>query len=133
MIFSVFQKYWVFGYFWSTRKPRLPMDKRPLVEGRIANFGIFLDVFEFLCFGYFFPFFKKFWFLGILGPPYCSIGATIRIGREMLCLPYEGLFFLILIFAILAIYSLTRNFQLFQFWSLTEETMHITRTVQLID
>ena len=28
-------------------KPRFPMDKRPLVEGRIANFGISLDVFEF--------------------------------------------------------------------------------------
>ena len=29
-------------------------------------------------------------FLGILGLPYCGIGATIRIGREMLCLPYAG-------------------------------------------
>ena len=28
--------------------------------------------------------------MGILGPPYCGIGATIRIGREMLCLPYAG-------------------------------------------
>ena len=28
--------------------------------------------------------------LGILGPPYCGIGATIRIGREILCLPYAG-------------------------------------------
>ena len=33
---------------------------------------------------------KKYVFLGILGPPYCGIGATIRIGREMLCLPYAG-------------------------------------------
>ena len=40
----------------------------------------------------FFPFFKKFGFWGILGPPYCGIGATIRIGREMLCLPYAGFF-----------------------------------------
>ena len=32
-------------------KPRFPMDQRPLVEGRIANFGISLDVFEFLRFG----------------------------------------------------------------------------------
>ena len=71
-------------------KPRFPMDERPLVEGYIANFGISLDVFEFLRFGWFFPFFKKFGFLGILGPPYCGIGATIRIGREMLCLPYAG-------------------------------------------
>ena len=28
--------------------------------------------------------------MGILGPPYCGIGATINIGREMLCLPYAG-------------------------------------------
>ena len=41
----------------------------------------------------FFPFFKKIWFSGILGPPYCGIGATIRIGREMLCLPYAGFFY----------------------------------------
>ena len=33
---------------------------------------------------------KKIWFLGILGPPYSGIGATIRIGQEMLCLPYAG-------------------------------------------
>ena len=33
-------------------------------------------------------------FLGILGPPYCGIGATIRIGREMLCLLYAEFFFL---------------------------------------
>ena len=39
-----------------------------------------------------FRFFKKFGFLGILDPPYCGIGATIRIGREMLCLPYAGFF-----------------------------------------
>ena len=37
-----------------------------------------------------FQFFKKIGFLGILGPSYCGIGATIRIGREMLCLPYAG-------------------------------------------
>ena len=35
---------------------------------------------------------KKNGFLGILGPPYCGIGATIRIGREILCLPYAGFF-----------------------------------------
>ena len=73
-------------------KPRFPMDYRPLVEGYIANIGISLDVFEFLRFIWFFPFFKKIGFLGILGPPYCGVGATIRIGREMLCLPYAGFF-----------------------------------------
>ena len=36
--------------------------------------------------------FQKKWVLGILGPPYCGIGATIRIGREMLCLLYAGFF-----------------------------------------
>ena len=30
----------------------------------------------------------RFW--GILGPPSYGIGATFRIGREMLCLPYAG-------------------------------------------
>ena len=32
------------------------------------------------------------WFC--LGPPSYGIGATIRIGREMLCLPYAGFFFI---------------------------------------
>jgi hypothetical protein len=41
----------------------------------------------------FFPFKKKLGFLAILGPPYRGIGATIRIGQEMLCLPYAGFFF----------------------------------------
>ena len=41
----------------------------PLVEGRIANFGISIDVVEFLRFGWFFAFFKKILFLRILGPP----------------------------------------------------------------
>ena len=39
-------------------------------------------------------------FLGILGPPYCGTvvlwycgsGAAIRIGPEILCLPYAGFF-----------------------------------------
>ena len=30
--------------------------------------------------------------MGIHDPPYCGIGATIRIGREMLCLRYAGFF-----------------------------------------
>ena len=59
MIFSVCQKNRVLGYSWSTQKPRFLMDLRPLANGRTANFGMFLDVFEFLCFGYFFLFFKK--------------------------------------------------------------------------
>ena len=37
-----------------------------------------------------FSVFKKFGFLGILGPPYRVIGATTRIGREIFCPPYAG-------------------------------------------
>ena len=67
------------------------MNERPLVEGYIANFGISLHVFDFFCvFNDFFSFFKKVGFLAILGPPYRGIGATIRIGQEILCLPYAG-------------------------------------------
>ena len=40
----------------------------------------------------FFRFSKTFGFSAILGPPYCGIGATIRIGREMLCIPYAVFF-----------------------------------------
>ena len=38
-----------------------------------------------------FTIFQKNGFLGILGPPSYGIGYTIRIGPEMLCLPYAGL------------------------------------------
>ena len=38
----------------------------------------------------FFFVFQKIWVFGIIGPPYCGIGATIRIGQEILCLPYAG-------------------------------------------
>ena len=68
------------------------MNERPLVKGYIANFGISLDVFEFLRLGWFFPFFKIIGVLGIFGPPYRGIGATIPIGQEMLCLPYVVFF-----------------------------------------
>ena len=40
-----------------------------------------------------FSVFQKKIFFGILGPTFCGIGATIRIGREMLCLSYAGFFF----------------------------------------
>ena len=53
--------------------------------------------FEFFAFWMIVYFFQKIGFLGILGPPYCGIGATIRIGREMLCLPYAGFFLFILL------------------------------------
>ena len=35
---------------------------------------------------------QKIRFFGILGPPYCGIGATISIGQKMPCLPYAVLF-----------------------------------------
>ena len=38
-------------------------------KGVSLTFGMSLDVFEFLRFWWFFLFFKKVWFLGILGPP----------------------------------------------------------------
>ena len=92
-----------------------------MVEGRIANFGIFLDVFEFCVLNDFFRFFKKigFWgilcptkhsvfqkksgFLGIPCPPSYGIGGTIRIGQEMLCLPYAGFFFILITLSCLGI------------------------------
>ena len=42
-----------------------------------------------------FSVFQKIWVWGILGPPYCGIGATIRIGQMMLCLPYAGFLYTI--------------------------------------
>ena len=76
--FSFFKKSRIFGYSWSTRKPRFPMDQRPLVKGCIANFDIFLDIFEFLRFRWFFPFFKQFGFWGILGQPGIHASRSIR-------------------------------------------------------
>ena len=77
--------FWLILPYKIRRKPGFPMDKRPLVEGHIVKFSIFLKkiVFAFL---WFFQFFKHFGFFGILGPPYCGIG------WEMLCLPYAGFF-----------------------------------------
>ena len=37
-----------------------------------------------------FPFLEKIRVWGILGTPYCGIGATVQIGQDMLCLPYAG-------------------------------------------
>ena len=61
------------------------MDWRPLVEGYIANIGIYLDLFEFLRVQWFFPFFKKIVFLGILGPPYCAPTGRVTKGRVCGC------------------------------------------------
>ena len=37
---------------------------------------------------------------GILGPPYYGIVATIRIGREMFCLPYAGFLIRVIIYQV---------------------------------
>ena len=74
-------------------EPSFPMDERPLVEGYIANFDIFISRrFWTFAFWMIFSVKKKEGFLAILGPPYRGIGATILIGWEMLCLPYAGFF-----------------------------------------
>ena len=62
------------------------MDLRPLVEGYIANFGISL---YFLSFSVLDDFLRFYVFLVFV---YCGIGATIRIGRGIRCLPYAGFF-----------------------------------------
>ena len=72
------------------------MDENSLVKGYIANFGHISKRFQFLRFVIFFSVFQKNQvFLSILGPPYHGIGATIRIGREMLCVLYAGFFLMI--------------------------------------
>ena len=65
--------------------------KRPdgFLKRYIANFVIsHFWVFDF--WDDFFSFTKKKGFLGFLCPPYRGIGATIRIGQEMLCLPGQS-------------------------------------------
>ena len=52
------------------------------------RFWVFLFWIKFFCFKIFFS------FLCILGPPYCGIGATIRIGWDIRCLPSAGFFIL---------------------------------------
>ena len=51
------------------------------LQSLLAYFQTFLS----FCVFYFFPRFSNNWV-----SPYCGIGATIHIGREMLCLPYAG-------------------------------------------
>ena len=57
----------------------------------LAYFLMFLS---FCALDDFFRFSTKIGFRGILGPPSYGIGATFRIGQEMLCLPYAGFFFI---------------------------------------
>ena len=57
-------------------------------------------ILAYLRFGGIFPFFKIIGVLGILGPPYCGIGSTIRISQEMLCLLYAGFFLILFLFCL---------------------------------
>ena len=70
--------------------------------------GVSLILSYFCVFGDFFPFSKKFGLMGILGPPSYGIGATIRIGREILCLPYAGFLLVFLyISEIISLYNIS--------------------------
>ena len=91
-------------------KPRFPMDERPLVEGYIANFGISLDVFEFLRFGWFFPFFKKKWFLGIQYPTVVLVLLSASVKRCFVSRMRDFLLFFIDSF----------NFLLFNIWNFNQ-------------
>ena len=93
--------FWLILPYKTWQKPHFPMDQRTLVND-------------------FFMFFKKFGLLGILGPPYCGIGATIRIGREMLYLPYE-VFFKRIIFKKYGAHKSCLNFKF------TKNKMYITK------
>ena len=59
-------------------KLRFPMDQRPLVEGRIANLGISLDLLSSCVLDDFLLFFKKIGFQGILSPPGNHASQCIR-------------------------------------------------------
>ena len=66
MIFSVLQKNRVWGYCLSNKtwwKPRFLMHQRPLVKGRIANFGIF-QTFLIFAFWIIFSVFQTNWVFG---------------------------------------------------------------------
>ena len=71
----------------------LASDITPVVVCGGFFHGISLDFLSFCVLDEIFRLKKKNGFLCIIGPPYSGIGATIRIGREMFCLPYAGFFF----------------------------------------
>ena len=62
-----------------------------------------------------FPFFKKIGFWGIVGTPYCGIGATIRMGPELLCLPCAGFFGYVLLHRLIFL-VLGHNELFFKWW-----------------
>ena len=77
-------------YSWATQKPLFPMNYRPLVEGCIANFCIFLDFFEFLRFGSFFRFSKKlgFWVF-LVRPTVVSMLLSASVERCFVSLMWD--------------------------------------------
>ena len=99
------------------------MDQRPLVEGRITNFGISRRFFEFLRFGYFFPFFKKIWFLCILGP------LSNHASRWIKDLLSKGLSLILAYFQTYLSFCVLDDFSVFQkkigFWGIFCLTKHV--------
>ena len=89
MIFFCFSNNSGFGVFLVLPETTLPDGLETSGRRAYRYFLHIFRLFDFLRFGwfFFFCFSKKIVFLGIFGPAYCGIGATNRIGREMLCLP----------------------------------------------
>ena len=84
------------GIFWGLFCPHFQKsDVQNFRDLESLGKSAYLRLFEFFRFGLFFPFLIYFLVLCILGPPYCGIGATIRIGREIQCLPYAGFLMLV--------------------------------------
>ena len=94
MIFSVFQKKSGFEVQQNIVENTLPDGIETYGQRAYCLFCHISRHFWFFAFWWFCLFFKNIGFLGILGPPSYSIGATIRIGREMVCLPYAGFFYI---------------------------------------
>ena len=89
--FFCFQKIWFWGIPGPPGNHASRWIRDPWSKGISLILAYFYTFLSFYVLDDFFRFFK-FCFWGILGPPYCGICATIRIGREMLCLPYAGFF-----------------------------------------
>ena len=90
IIFFCFSKKLGFRKFLVHLETKLPNGLETSGQRVYRKFWHISRLFEFCILDDFFCFSKN---SGFLGPPYCGIGATIRIGREMLCLPYAGNFY----------------------------------------
>ena len=91
--FSVFSKnldFWLFLVKQNTVETTLPDGLETSGRRAYRYFWPISRRFWDFVFWMIFSVFKKFWFWGLLGSPYCGFDAIIRIGQEMLCLPYAG-------------------------------------------